>query len=64
MWIEVKSFTRKIRLDFDDEDEHVWCMLLVPEGSTDQQVLSWASDFFEPPHVDALRAVIEAEAKE
>jgi hypothetical protein len=62
--IVLQSLTRRIalRTPLDDADETAWIALLIPEGSTDQQVLEWAEQSLPPDAVVELREVIEREA--
>jgi hypothetical protein len=60
MWIEVRSATRQILVELEDtDDDSSWAMLLVPEGSTDVQVIGWVERYLPSPHASALRAAIE-----
>ena len=61
MWLEVKSLTRRVRIELeDDEAGSSWAMLLIPSGSTDVQVIEWAAQCLPPEHLAALRSAIEA----
>ena len=60
--ITVRSMTRKIDLLTPLDDGCAWIMLLVPDGSTDAQVLEWAEATLPPAAVEELREVIEREA--
>jgi hypothetical protein len=62
--ISVRSLTRRVDLStpLDPDNETAWLLLLVPEGSTDEQVLEWAAETLPPEAVEELRAVIESEA--
>jgi hypothetical protein len=61
MWLEVKSLTRHVRIELDDEDTEMRSgTLLVPMGSTDVQVMEWAAQCLPPEHLAVLRSVIEA----
>jgi hypothetical protein len=64
--IILQSLTRRIVLStpLDDNDETAWIALLVPEGSTDAQVLEWAEMSLPPGAVAELREVIKREAGE
>ena len=53
---------RTVRLDSPAADGWRDQALLVPVGSTDQQVLDWAEGFLSPEAVAELREVIEREA--
>ena len=60
MWVEVRSATRQILVELEDtDDDSSWAMLLVPEGSTDVQVIGWVERYLPSPHASALRAAIE-----
>jgi hypothetical protein len=56
--IEVRSFHRKVVLDLGDGDDGWDRRLLVPVGTTDEQVLAWAAQGWPPRVVDALRAAL------
>ncbi len=44
MWLEVKSLTRHVRIELEDEDtDSGWPSLLIATGSTDVQVIEWAA---------------------
>jgi hypothetical protein len=60
--ITIRSMTRTIQLWTPLDDEDAWQMLLVPDGSTDAQVLEWAEQTLPPAAVEKLREVIEREA--
>jgi hypothetical protein len=63
MWIEVKSLTRHIRIELDDDDvDTSSAILLVPSGSTDVQVMEWAAQCLSPEQLDLLRSAIESES--
>jgi hypothetical protein len=49
--IEVRSTLRRMRLSTPLSDETAWIMLLVPDGSTDAQVLEWAERTLPPEAV-------------
>jgi hypothetical protein len=61
MLLEVTSLTRHVRIELEDEDAD-WnsATLLVPEGSTDVQVMEWAAQCLPPEHLAVLRSAIEA----
>ena len=61
--ITVRSMTRKIDLLTPLDDECAWLLLLVPDGSTDAQVLEWAEATLPPAAVEELREVIEREGR-
>jgi hypothetical protein len=61
--ITVRSHFGHIDLTTPLPDEDAWLMLLVPNGSTDQQVLAWAEQTLPPAAVDELRERIEREAR-
>jgi hypothetical protein len=61
MWLEVKSLTRRVRIELEGEDDDSsWVMLLIPTGSTDVQVIEWAARYLPPEHLTALCSAIEA----
>jgi hypothetical protein len=60
--ITIASYTRKIVLSTPLADDTSWILLLVPEGSTDQQVLEWSEDLLPPDAMAELRQRIEADA--
>jgi hypothetical protein len=60
--IVVASRIRKIALTTPLLDEQAWLMLLVPDGSTDEQVLAWASETLPAAAVEELRERIERDA--
>ena len=60
--ISIRSLTRCITLDTPLPDDRAWIMLLIPEGSTDAQVIEWATKTLPPPAVVELRERIEREA--
>jgi hypothetical protein len=61
MWLEVKSLTRRVRIELEGEDgDSSWVMLLIPMGSTDVQVIEWAAQYLPPEHLAALCSAIEA----
>jgi hypothetical protein len=61
MWLEVKSLTRHVRIELEDEDtDSSSAILLVPTGSTDVQVMEWAAQCLPPKHLAVLRSAIEA----
>jgi hypothetical protein len=60
--VEVQSLFRRVRLHSPAVDGWQHQALLVPVGSTDQQVLAWASEFLSEAAVAELRQVIEREA--
>ena len=62
MSVEVRSLLRRVRLRAPAVDGWQDQALLVPVGSSDQQVLAWASAFLSPEAVAELREVIEREA--
>jgi len=57
--IEVRSLHRKVRLDLPDDGWQRW--LLVPVGTSDEQVLAWAAEGWPPRVVEALRARLATE---
>jgi hypothetical protein len=61
--ITIRSYFRKIVLSTPLDDEQAWLLLLVPDGSTDAQVLEWAEATLPPAAVEELREVIEREAR-
>jgi hypothetical protein len=62
MWVEVRSPNRELLIELENtDDDSSWTMLLVPEGSTDVQVIGWAERYLPSPHANALRAAIEYE---
>jgi hypothetical protein len=61
--ITIQSHFRRIVLDTPLDEESAWIMLLVPDGSTDAQVLEWAEATLPPAAVDELREVIERESE-
>jgi hypothetical protein len=64
MWLEVRSLTRHIRVELEDEDANSsWAILLIPAGSTDVQVIEWAAQCLPPEHVTVLRSAIVAAAE-
>jgi hypothetical protein len=61
MWLEVKSMTRQVLIELENEEaDSSWAMLLVPAGSTDVQVIQWAARFLPPQRLAVLRSAIEA----
>jgi hypothetical protein len=60
--ITIASHTRKIVLTTPLEGDEAWIMLLVPNGSTDEQVIGWAEQALPPAAVEELREVIAREA--
>jgi hypothetical protein len=44
-------------------DDAAWIMLLVPNGSSDEEVLSWAAETLPPAAVAELATIIEREAE-
>jgi hypothetical protein len=61
MWLEVRSLTRHVRVELEDDDtEMSSAILLVPTGSTDVQVIEWAAQCLAPEHLAVLRPAIEA----
>jgi hypothetical protein len=49
MWLEVKSLTRHVRVELDDDDtDSSSAILLIPPGSTDVQVIEWAAQCLPP----------------
>jgi hypothetical protein len=60
--ITIASHTRKIVLTTPLGDDEAWIMLLVPNGSTDAQVLEWAEQTLPAAAVAELREVIQREA--
>jgi hypothetical protein len=60
MWLEVKSPTRRVRIELEDEDgDSSWFMMLIPTGSTDMQVIDWARRYLPSKHLAALCAAIK-----
>jgi len=57
--IVVASRTRRIALSTPLDDEAAWVMLLVPDGSTDEDVLRWAEQTLPAAAVVELRERIE-----
>jgi hypothetical protein len=62
--IIVSSRHRKIVLKASPPEGIELCMLGVPIGSTDVQVLEWAKELLEPEAFAELQEVIEREALE
>jgi hypothetical protein len=62
--ITIASHFRKIVLDTPLPDDDAWLMLLIPNGSTDVQVLEWAEQTLPPEAFEELREIIEREAGE
>jgi hypothetical protein len=60
--VEVRSLLRCVQLYSPAADGWQDQALLVPVGSSDQQVLAWASTFLSEAAVAELREVIEREA--
>jgi hypothetical protein len=60
--IEVRSTLRHVSLSTPLPDEASWIMLLVPDGSTDAQVLEWAEQTLPPEAVAELREILERES--
>jgi len=60
--VEVRSLLRRVRLHSPAADGWSDQHLLVPVGSSDQQVLAWASGFLSEAAVAELQQVIEREA--
>ncbi len=57
--IEVRSFHRKVIIDLGPDGDDGWDRrLLVPVGTTDEQVLAWAAQGWPPQVVEALRAAL------
>jgi hypothetical protein len=62
--VEVRSLLRRVRLHSPAADGWQDQALLVPVGSSDEQVLAWASGFLSEAAVAELRAVVEREANQ
>jgi hypothetical protein len=60
--IEVRSTLRRVSLTTPLPDEAAWVMLLVPDGSTDAQVLEWAEHTLPPEAAAELRQILKREA--
>ena len=60
--ITVQSLTRRIALSTRLPKEGAWIMLLVPDGSTDREVLSLAAETLPAAAVAELAEVIELQA--
>jgi hypothetical protein len=61
MWLEVKSLTRHVRIELEDEDTDTSsAILLVPTGSTNVQVMEWAVQCPPREYLAVLRSAIEA----
>jgi len=60
--VKVRSLLRRVRLHSPAADGWQDQALLVPVGSSDQQVLTWASAFLSEAAVAELREVLEREA--
>jgi hypothetical protein len=58
---EVRSITRRVALRTPPPEDCVDQCLLVPAGSTDQQVLEWASECLDPASLAELREIIALE---
>jgi hypothetical protein len=43
-------------------EDSTWILLLVPDGSTDAQVLEWAEQTLPPEAVAELREILERES--
>jgi hypothetical protein len=62
MWLEVKSLTRHVRIELEDQDaDSSSAILMVPTGSTDVQVIEWAAQCLPPEHLAVLRSAIDAQ---
>jgi hypothetical protein len=62
--ITVRSTFRKVELETKLDDDQAWVLLLVPDGSSDAQVIEWAATTLPPEAVEELREVIEREANQ
>jgi hypothetical protein len=60
--VEVQSLHRRVRLHSPAADCWQHQALLVPLGSSDQQVLEWAAEFLSADAVAELREIIERQA--
>lgn len=58
---EVRSTTRRVSLRTPPSEDCADQCLLVPTGSTDQQVLEWASQCLDPASLAELREIIARE---
>jgi hypothetical protein len=59
--LEVKSLTRHVRIELEDEDADLSsAILLIRMGSTDVHVIEWAAQCLPPEHLAVLRSAIEA----
>ncbi len=54
--IEIKSWTRCVRLDTPPPEGIAWQLLLVPDGSHDTDVLGWAKELLAPDAAAELAA--------
>jgi hypothetical protein len=61
--ITIRSLTRRIDLFTPLASGCEWMLLLIPDGSTDAQVLEWAEATLPPAAVEELRSIIEREAR-
>jgi hypothetical protein len=59
---EVRSLLRTVQLTTPPPEPWTTRILLVPVGSTDRQVLEWASQCLDPASLDELRDVLEHQA--
>jgi hypothetical protein len=58
---EVRSINRRVALRTPPPEDCADQWLLVPAGSTDQQVLEWASECLDPASLAELRQIIALE---
>ena len=62
--ITIASLTRRIVLSTPLDDDQAWLLLLVPDGSTDEQVIGWCRDLLPADAMAELIERIEREADE
>jgi hypothetical protein len=60
--ITVRSHTRTVALNTPLDDDQSWLMLLIPEGSSDAQVLEWAEETLPAEAVAELAEIIQRQA--
>ena len=62
--IVIQSLTRRIALRTPMPEEGQWVLLLVPDGSSDADVLRWASETLPAAALDELAEIIEFQAEQ
>ncbi len=60
--ITIRSMLRRVDLQTPFGEEGAWALLLVPDGSTDAQVLAWCKDLLPAEAFEELKEIIEREA--